>query len=73
MVSIQKGIAVQEAMDFAFEMVKSAIKIFFFEIDQLPSFGAIVDPIVRAYVKGVEVYIRYSFRTLSSHLYSYFE
>lgn len=56
-VSIQKNITVQAAMEYVFSMILSAIERFFEECARVPSFGPTIDPIVQAYIKGVEVYI----------------
>jgi hypothetical protein len=57
-VSIQKNINVQSAVEYVHSMVLSAIDRFFTECARVPSFGPEVDPIVQSYIKGVELYIR---------------
>jgi len=57
-VSIQKNITVQAAIEYVNSMILSAIDRFFTECARVPSFGPEIDPIVQAYIKGVEVYIR---------------
>lgn len=57
-VSIQKNITVQAAVEYVNSMVLSAIDRFFTELARVPSFGPEVDPIVQSYIKGVELYIR---------------
>jgi hypothetical protein len=57
-VSIQKNITIQAAIEQVNSMILSAIDRFFTDCARVPSFGPEIDPIVRAYIKGIEVYIR---------------
>ena len=63
-VSIQKNITVQAAVEYVNSMVLSAIDRFFMECARVPSFGPEVDPIVQSYIKGVEVYIRWVYYSI---------
>lgn len=56
-VAINKNITVQAAMEYAMGMIDSAIARFFEECANVPSFGPNVDPLVQAYIKGVELYL----------------
>ncbi|CAG7846754.1 Alpha-muurolene synthase {ECO:0000269/PubMed:19400802, ECO:0000269/PubMed:20889795}; AltName: Full=Gamma-muurolene synthase; {ECO:0000269/PubMed:19400802, ECO:0000269/PubMed:20889795}; AltName: Full=Germacrene-A synthase; {ECO:0000269/PubMed:19400802, ECO:0000269/PubMed:20889795} [Serendipita indica DSM 11827] len=56
-VAINKNITVQAAMEYVMGMIDSAIERFFEECANVPSFGPEVDPLVQAYIKGVELYL----------------
>jgi hypothetical protein len=56
-VAIQKGLPIQDAIDFVYSMILEAIGRFWREREKVPSFGEKVDPVVRQYLRGVEMYV----------------
>lgn len=56
-VAINKNITIQASMEYVMGMIESAIARFWEECANVPSFGPEVDPLVQAYIKGVELYL----------------
>ena len=56
-VAIQMNLPVQVAIDFVYSMILDAIARFWREREKVPSFGEKVGPVVRQYLRGVEMYV----------------
>jgi len=56
-VAIQKNLPIQAAVDFVYSMILEAIARFWREREKVPSFGGRFDPVVRQYLRGVEIYV----------------